>query len=92
MEGGAHGPGGLTEDGDPSWITPEPRDVLLHPAQRRLLIEETDVGGVGPPVRRDRCEVEEPEGTQPVVDGDHDDTALGQVCARVPRGRPGRLR
>ena len=63
----------LPGDRDPVRVPPEPGDVALHPAQRRLLVQQAVVA-----VCRERCgaqarHIQEAEHAQPVVDGHHDD-------------------
>jgi hypothetical protein len=64
---------GLTPQGHVARVAAEGADVGLHPAQRRLLVGEHEVAGVGVV---QRGVAQEAEGAEPVVDR-HDDHLPG---------------
>lgn len=74
--GDRSGPGGLAGDRDVARIATEGGDVLTDPAQSCNLVEQAPVVRVG------GCfvggDVAEAFETEPVVEGDHDQTGAGQ--------------
>src|SRR6266852_4742441 len=74
QRGGAHPARRHAKNRDVSGITPEGGDVLLHPAERGDLVEQTEVGDAVP-------QVEEAVGSQTIVDGDADDAIAGETRA-----------
>ncbi len=87
MSGRAHGPGALTEEGDVGGITAERCDVLAHPAQGERLIGQTEVGAPGEALTAEGFEVEESQGSEPVVEAHHHDSPRRQAGTVVPGNR-----
>ena len=63
-------------------VATEAADVLVHPAQRRLLVEQAVAAGAGALLAQLR-QVQEAERAEAVVDGDEDGIGLADVLARV---------
>ncbi len=79
--------GRLARDGHPLRVAAEPRDVLLHPAQRGLLIHQPVVAGRPSGRRRQRRMRQEAKGAEPVVDRDDNGAIRGQLGGvEVARG------
>ncbi len=76
--------GGFTEQRDVGGIAAERRDVLAYPMQCSQHIAQPDVGIKTPSGMAQRRQVQEAQGTEPVVHRHHDDlTAAGQPPAVI---------
>ena len=71
-----HRAGRLPSDRDFRWVAAEFGDIVADPPQCGLLVGQSVVADVA--VRAQRRMGQEPQGAQPVVDGDDDDVALGR--------------
>src|SRR6059058_141009 len=76
----AHPSSRLAKDGDVAGIATEGGDILLHPLEGSDLVEQAAVGV-------SLAQGEKALGTDPIVDGDADDAAAGEMTAVIPGRR-----
>jgi len=81
---GVLGAAAVTHEGDIPGVAAERPDMLVHPPQGGLLVEQGPIAARRPAVD----DVQVPERPDAVGDGDHDDAPSGQVRAVVDRQRP----
>ena len=82
----AHRAGGLAEDGHVARVAPERGDLVVHPPERRGLVEDA-VDAARAVLVAEGAEPEEAQRPEAVVDAHHDDVASAHEAGTVVPGR-----